>query len=76
MVEKLKPLALAEVFGKEETAFMVAPKIVNKLSTVRVQFTATMEEIEKVRKCLKRPGMGYGAIGKHALNYFIEQECP
>jgi hypothetical protein len=76
VVDNLKPLALTEVFGKEETTFKVAPRIVNKVSTARVQFTATMEEIEKVRKCLKQPGMGYGAIGRHALSYFIEQECP
>jgi hypothetical protein len=75
-VDHLKSISLPEVFRRQEESFRVAPKIVQKVNKARVQFTASLEEIEKVRKCLKRPTMGYGAIGRHALDYFIEQECP
>ena len=47
-----------------------------KIDTVRVQFDASLEDIEKVRKCLRKPWMSGAAIGRHALKYFIEQECP
>jgi len=57
-------------------AFKVDSTFTRKVSNVSVQFKATLEEIDKVRRCLKNPGMSYGDIGKHALKYFIEQECP
>lgn len=76
MIDSLKSLPLNEILGKEETQFHVAPAVIRRVSTARVQYNATLEEIEKVRTCLKNPTMGYGPIGRHALDYFIEQECP
>jgi hypothetical protein len=76
VIASLRALPLADVFGKAEGKFSVSPAVMKKVSTVRIQYSATLEEIEKVKTCLKSPMLSYGAIGRHALDYFIEQECP
>jgi hypothetical protein len=76
VIASLRALPLTDVFGKAEGKFSVSPAVMKKVSTVRIQYSATLEEIEKVKTCLKNPMLSYGAIGRHALDYFIEQECP
>ena len=75
-IDQMKPLSLHQVLSKSETAFTVAPRLSNKVTTVSVQYNATMEELGRVRTCLNRPGISASAIGRHAFDYFIEQECP
>jgi hypothetical protein len=75
VIDNLKPVPLIDVLRTENRAFTAPPRAAT-IDTVRVQFDASLEDIEKVRKCLKKPWMSGAAIGRHALKYFIEQECP
>lgn len=43
--------------------------------TVRIQFDARTSDIEKIKKKLRRPHMSASDIGRHALEYYLTNEC-
>lgn len=44
-------------------------------TTVKIQYDVTKEELEKVKRCLKKSNWSATKIGKYAFDYLIEQEC-
>lgn len=47
-----------------------------RTATVSVQYKARKSDIERAKKCLGKPGWSAGRVGRHALQYLIDQECP
>lgn len=45
-------------------------------TTVKVQFDAPKDDIERARKALRKPRMSAGDVGRYALEYFMKRECP
>ena len=48
----------------------------SRAPTLSVQFRARISDIERAKKCLGKPGWSAGRVGRHALQYLIDQECP
>jgi len=75
IARQMKPTTLASLVRKEGSAFeIVVPKEQKTKTTIRVQYDASISDIEKVRKHLRKPRMGAGTIGEHTFNYFLRQE--
>ena len=66
-VETMKPSA-AQLFTTKP------PKIVP--TTTSIQFDYNKNEVDRIKHCLKKPGLSNKALGKKALDYFAEMECP
>lgn len=47
-----------------------------KPATVSVQYRAQRSDIARVKKSLAKPRWSASKVGSHALEYFLEQECP
>jgi hypothetical protein len=45
-------------------------------TTVRIQYNAEMEEIDKIRKHLRRPSIKPNEIGKLTFDHYLKTECP
>ncbi len=44
--------------------------------TVSVQYDVEVNNIERIRKVLRRPSMSASSIGKHTFDHFLKTECP
>ncbi|MFC4726903.1 ATP-binding protein [Coralloluteibacterium thermophilus] len=67
---KVTPLSVAA--GKQKKSFK-APEKVSQPS-VRIQYDALVEDIRKIAKHLKRPGMSGSDVGRHTFHYFLRNE--
>jgi hypothetical protein len=65
--DQLKPLG--------SITFQVKQRLRVK-DSVRVQYEAPLESIERVRARLRKPSMSASAVGLHALQHFVTTECP
>jgi hypothetical protein len=55
-----------------QTSFDVHPqKPTKEKTTVRIQFNAEKDDVEKVRKHLRRPGMSYKEVGEIAFREYL-----
>lgn len=75
IAKQVKPTTLANLVHREGSAFSIeTPTQEVKKSTIRVQYDAKVNDIEKIRKHLRKPRMGARKIGEHTLDYFLRQE--
>ncbi len=42
---------------------------------MNVQYKKSVKELERVRRCLKSPGLPATKIGEYTFDYFVKQEC-
>ena len=52
------------------------PPLPKRERSVSIQYSVPVKELERARKCIGDPGMSARQIGRHAFDYFLEQECP
>jgi hypothetical protein len=71
----MKPTSLADLVRKTGSTFKIEPpKVLVNKTKVRVQYDANTIDVEKIRKHLRKPRMGYGKIGEYTFDYFLNQE--
>jgi hypothetical protein len=66
--------SFGELVRDETTSFRGVPLTAVPKSTVTVRFEADIADVDKIRKSLRKPHMGAGAIGKYTFEYFMSQE--
>lgn len=57
----------------EEQNFSMTP--MKRQKHITIQYKKPLEDIETIRRCLKRPGMHGTEIGIMTFDYFIQMEC-
>lgn len=65
--------SLSEAPAREFSTAVVPRK--TQPRSVSVQFKAKVADIERVKRCLAKPGWGASQVGRHALQRLIETEC-
>ncbi len=69
--------AIKNIISGEQSNFEVKPLALRrKKMTVSVQYLAKKEDIERVKKCFKKPNWSAKEIGKYSLDYLLKNECP
>jgi hypothetical protein len=76
ITESVKVIDVREMAAKPSTAFKVEPIWRELPPTVRVQYDALREDVERVKKHLRRPRMSATEVGKYTFEHFVKKECP
>lgn len=77
IAEGVRATDIRGIVAKPQTEFNVSPAAPRKkLRMISVQYKAKSDDIARLKKCLRKPSWSAGRIGKHALMYLLEQECP
>lgn len=77
LADTVKAAPLHELASPGDRAFRTpSPKGEARPATTSVQFHALKSDIVRAKKCLGKPKWGANKVGKYALTYFLEQECP
>lgn len=72
--KKLKKTNLSKTLAKNNSSFK-APTIKKETDTkILVQFKAEKEDLELVKKHLRKPTMNFNSIGEYAFDYLLKQE--
>jgi len=71
---QVRAASLGDLTGNRTTTFTAQPIAHKPRTTTTVKFEADHTELERIRKHLRSPRMGAGAIGRHAFEYFMAQE--
>ena len=75
IAKQMEPTTIAQLVHKAGSAFEVeAPKREAVKTTVKVQYDASISDVEKVKRHLRQPRMGASKVGEHTLDYFLRQE--
>jgi len=73
--KEVKAIFLGELASRRPTVFNAPlPEKTISRTTTRVQYDAENLDLDKVRKHLRRPRMGAGAIGKYTFHDFLKRE--
>ena len=77
LADSVESKPIHELTSSGEKSFRARPrKKTPKRATVSVQYRARKSDIATARKRIAKPRWGAGKVGAHALEYFLEQECP
>jgi hypothetical protein len=76
IAEAVKQVDIAKVATSPRTQFKVVLPVVTGPQTVRISFEAPTEDVERIRRHLRRPSMAAYKVGKHAFDHFLKTECP
>ncbi len=64
-----------QLASRGDSVFEVTPEGKGRTrTTVRVQFDAEKADIERIKRHLRRPDLGAGAVGKYVLDEYIKRE--
>jgi hypothetical protein len=76
LAEELEPARVSDLAAGTDRAFAVSQSRRTPRTMVSVQYRAKVSEIERAKRRLARPSWSAGTIGRHALEYFLDRECP
>ena len=76
IAEQVKPLDLRTVAVKPSTVFKVVPEKRLKPKTVTISYKVKIEDVERIKKCLRQPSLSGSKVGEHTFKHFLETECP
>jgi hypothetical protein len=65
---------LRTISARQSQSFTVPAAKPRKPSKTRIQFDATLNELERARRCIGKNWSGV-RIGRHAFEYFLRNEC-
>lgn len=71
LFRELPSKAIHEITEKQN--FAVVP--IKRARHPSIQYKKPIEDIERIRKCLKKPWMSYKEIGIKTFDYFMDMEC-
>lgn len=75
IASNIKTSDVSQALTYNHTVFEVKTAEPIEKKTVKIQYEVSKEELEKVKRCLKKTGWSATKIGKYAFDYLIEQEC-
>jgi hypothetical protein len=76
IAERVRAADLRVVASKREAVFEVKKRSQVTLPGIRVQFDATGNELNRVRKCIGQPRLSANKIGRYTFDQFLKTECP
>jgi len=77
IADRVKPISISQVAARKSGPFVAKQTPTGEqLATVRVQYDATKEELDRIRRRLGKTRMSATRIGRHTLDYFLKRECP
>jgi hypothetical protein len=77
IAEGVKATDIQQILSGQQSNFEVKPSAVrSKKMTISVQYLAKKEDIERVKKCFKKPNWSAKEIGQYSLKYLLKNECP
>lgn len=75
IAHQLRATTIAQLVHRSGSAFQInTPKKTAVKSTVRIQFDASITDVDKVRKHVRKPRMGASKVGEYTFDYFLRQE--
>jgi hypothetical protein len=74
IADTVKELATLSEIPSNSERFEARLRSKEKPRTVRVQYDATLSEIERAKKAVNKPSWSASRIGRHALEYLLENE--
>jgi hypothetical protein len=77
MAEGLQNVDVRQLALKSKRAFTAeTAKNYTPKSTVRVQFQAELDDLNRIKKRLRRPNLSNNQLAKHTFEYYLKTECP
>lgn len=76
ILESVRVTDVREVASKASTIFKVEPVRRYLPPTVKIQYDALIEEVDRIRKHLRKPRMSAREVGKYTFDHFVKKECP
>lgn len=76
IADKVQQTSLTTMARSPTAAFHVSMPTRRIKTSVRVQYDAELSDIARIKKVLKKPSWGAGAVGKHTFDHFLRTECP
>jgi hypothetical protein len=61
---------------RKKDVFQVLKKPPAARSSVKVQFEAGINEIDKIKKAIRQPSWGANKVGRFTFDHYIKTECP
>lgn len=74
IAKEIQPTTLAHLVRPTGSAFKIETQAPVEQKLVQVQYAAKQIDIDKIRKHLRNPRMGFAEIGEHTFDYFLRQE--
>jgi len=79
---QLDPEQLQEASGSTVSVLAAAASerktfsapVMKKQAKKTIQYQAKLEDVERIERYLRRPGMGGSAVGRYTFNFFLENE--
>ena len=72
IAETVEFVDVRSVAKGNQTSFGISPaKAAKEKSTARIQYFAEKQDVEKIRKHLRRPGMSYREIGETTFKEYL-----
>lgn len=75
IAERIKSVDIRSLAERPSTRFDV-PKKPAKKTTVSIQFNAKIDDVERVKKCVRHPDWSASKIGEYTFEHFLKKECP
>lgn len=77
IAQSTKPADVREILTKPATSFTlnISQKRPPK-TTVRVQFNAEIDDVERIKKCIRRNNWSASKVGEYTFQHFLKKECP
>jgi hypothetical protein len=63
------------VLQNPPSPFKTSP-IKSQKRTSRVQYDASVKDLDRIKKHLRRPGMSASDIGRMTFDHYLKTECP
>lgn len=77
IADRVKPSDIRKAAAKPLATFnVVTASRLKPKTTLRIQYDAEANDVERIKKHLRRPSMKPNEIGKHTFDYFLKTECP
>jgi hypothetical protein len=76
IAEKIRKVDIRAIAAKPPSVFKVLPTKKPAPKTVTIQYKAKIEDVERIKKCLRDPTMSATKVGEHTFKHFLKKECP
>jgi hypothetical protein len=65
-----------DTLAKERNStFLVKSRAAREEEVVRISYTKSLKEVDRVRSAIGRPNMPYKKVGEKTFDYYVQKEC-
>lgn len=76
IAERVQKVDIRAIAVKPPTVFKLLPAKKPVPKTVTVQYKAKIDDVERIKKCLRNPTLSASRVGEHTFKHFLKKECP